>query len=100
MVEALADEHQLLVSDIKLSVQGNHHESRYVDVGVLRQVVASQIMEAITNFSAMRPHRRLAFDVNSHGCYNMMRAAVEHKIQRVINTSSIQTVVGPPYGGG
>ena len=41
--------------------------------------------------------RVLAFEVNTLGCYNMMRAAVAHGIKRVINTGPHFAVAGPSY---
>ena len=54
-------------------------------------------MEAIINCSVLREHRKKAFNVNTIGCYNMMRAAVEHDIERVINTGPHFTLAGPTY---
>jgi hypothetical protein len=53
-------------------------------------------MDAIVNLSVLRSDRKLAFDVNTRGCYNMMRVAVEHRIRRVINTGPHLVVSGPP----
>ena len=55
---------------------------------------AAEGMDAIINLSVLRPHRQIAFDVNTLGCYNIMRAAVAHGIPRVINTGPHFTVQG------
>ncbi|GIT18198.1 MAG: hypothetical protein CM1200mP39_10040 [Dehalococcoidia bacterium] len=54
-------------------------------------------MDAIINLSVLRPDRKLAFDVNARGCYNMMIAAREHGIRRLINTGPFYAVTGPTY---
>jgi nucleoside-diphosphate-sugar epimerase len=54
-------------------------------------------MEAIINLSVLRQDRKLAFDVNSLGCYNMMGAAVSHGIKRIINTGPHFTLAGGTY---
>ena len=49
-------------------------------------VAAAEGMDAIINLSVLRPHRQIAFDVNTRGNFNMMLAAKTHDIKRVINT--------------
>ena len=39
----------------------------------------------------------MAFDVSARGCYNMMVAAVEHGIDRVINSGPFYAATGPTY---
>ena len=74
------------------------HEMMPVDVSDPDAVTrAAEGMDAIINLSVLRPHRQIAFDVNTMGCYNIMRAAVEHGIPRVINTGPHFTVQGAPY---
>ncbi len=74
------------------------HEMMPVDVADPEAVMrAAEGMDAIINLSVLRPHRKVAFDVNTIGCYNIMRAAVKHGIRRVINTGPHFTVQGPPY---
>jgi hypothetical protein len=58
---------------------------------------AAEGMDAIINFAVIRHDRSLAFNVNTLGCYHIMRAAVQHKIRRVINTGPHFTVAGPTY---
>ena len=58
------------------------HEMMPVDVSDPDAVTrAAEGMDAIINLSVLRPHRQIAFDVNTMGCYNIMRAAVEHGIR-------------------
>ncbi|MDE2998178.1 MAG: NAD(P)-dependent oxidoreductase [Gemmatimonadota bacterium] len=74
------------------------HETMAVDVADPDAVMcAAEGMDAIINLSVLRPHRKIAFDVNALGCYNVMRAAVTHGIRRVINTGPHFTVEGEPY---
>jgi nucleoside-diphosphate-sugar epimerase len=96
VVNALEDTHRLRLSDINdLDTQ---HEYLKVDSSDLEQVVAAtKGMDVIINLSVLRPDRKLAFDVNARGCYNMMVAAVEHGIDRVINTGPFYVVAGPTY---
>ena len=100
VVKALEGQHELLITDIKPPASETRHPFRYVDVTELDQVMdAAEGMDAILNLSVVRSHRVLAFDVNLLGYQNMMLAAVEHRIQRVINTGPHFTVTGPPYEG-
>jgi hypothetical protein len=54
-------------------------------------------MDAIINLAVVREHPRLAFEVNTGGCYNVMCAAVKHGIRRVINSGPRSTLIGPTY---
>ena len=97
VVKALESHHELRVTDIRPPAEKTRHEFMHVDVSSIDQVrKAAQGMDAILNLSVLRPDRKLAFDVNTRGCYNMMLAAVEHKIRRVINTGPHLVVSGPP----
>lgn len=74
------------------------HEMMPVDVADPEAVMrAAEGMDAIINLSVLRPHRKTAFDVNTLGCYNVMRAAVKNGIRRVINTGPHFTVQGESY---
>ena len=96
LVKALEPYHQLRITDIK-PIE-TEHDSMHVDVGSLDEVMnAAEGMEAIINCSVLREDRQLAFDVNTRGCYNTMRAAVEHGIRRVINTGPHFTIAGSSY---
>ena len=96
VVRALEGEHELRITDINdLETQ---HEYLKVDASELDQVVdAAAGMDAIVNLSVLRKDRQLAFDVNARGCYNVMTAAVQHGIRRVINTGPHFTIAGPSY---
>jgi nucleoside-diphosphate-sugar epimerase len=97
VVRALESQHELRITDIRPPAEKTRHEFMQVDVSSLEQVrKAARGMDAIINLSVLRPDRKLAFDVNTRGCYNMMLAAVEHKIRRVINTGPHLVVSGPP----
>jgi nucleoside-diphosphate-sugar epimerase len=96
VVKALEPHHRLRLTDIK-PVE-TPHEFMHVDVSWLEQVMqAAEGMEAIVNLSVLRQDRQLAFDVSMMGCYNVMRAAVEHGIKRVINTGPHFTLAGRTY---
>lgn len=96
VVKALAPHYELRVTDIKPFE--TPHEMQVVDVADPDAVMkAAEGMDAIVNLSVLRPHRKIAFDVNTMGCYNVMRAAVKHGIRRVINTGPHFTVEGAPY---
>ncbi len=96
VVKALGEHHELLVTDVvPIDTQ---HESRQLDVANLDQVVAAaEGREAIVNLSVLREDRKLAFDVSTRGCYNAMRAALEHGIGRVVNSGPHFTIQGFPY---
>jgi len=98
VVQALESHHELRVTDIRPPAEKGRHEYLNVDVSSLEQVrKAARGMDAILNLSVLRSDRKLAFDVNARGCYNMMLAAVENKIRRVINTGPHLVVSGLPY---
>lgn len=66
------------------------HEERLVDVRDLQQVMdACEGMDAIINTTVVRPHPVDAFLVNTIGAYNVMRAAIQHKIRRVVHTGPL-----------
>jgi len=75
------------------------HEMREVDVTDAAQVSAAAAgMDAIINCTVMRHDPVEAFRVNTLGCYNIARAAVEHRIRRVVQTGpQMVTLAG---GGG
>ena len=96
VVRALEGRHRLRLSDI--NDLETRHEYLKVDASDIDQVIAAADgMDVIINLSVLRKDRRLAFDVNARGCYNMMVAAVEHGIDRVINTGPFYVVAGPTY---
>ena len=96
VIESLEERHRLRLSDI--NDLDSRHEYLKVDASNLDQVVsAAEGMDAIINLSVLRQDRRLAFDVNARGCYNMMVAAAQHGISRVINSGPFYAVAGPTY---
>ena len=96
VIRALEGEHVLRVTDI-IPVD-TPHEYRRVDIGSPEDVHrAAEGMDAIVNCSVVRPDRQAAFDVNTRGCYNMMRAAVAHGIPRVLNAGPYSTIEGDTY---
>ncbi len=96
VVKALEPYYTLRVTDI--NEIDTKHESLNIDVSSLDQVLrAAEEMDAIINCSVLRHDRQLAFDVSTRGAYNMMRAAVKHGIQRVINTGPHFTIQGDAY---
>jgi nucleoside-diphosphate-sugar epimerase len=98
VAKALAPYHNLRITDIKRPDEDLPGEFVAVDASSLSQVVAAaEGMDAIVNLSVLRQDRQLAFDVNTLGCYNMMQAAVIHKITRVINTGPHFTLAGRTY---
>jgi nucleoside-diphosphate-sugar epimerase len=100
VIKVLASHDRLRITDIKPPAFETNAEFIPVDVGSLDQVMkAAEGMDAIINCSVLRHHRQVAFDVSTRGCYNMMRAAVEHGIRRVINTGPHFTLAGATYEG-
>lgn len=98
VVPALQEKYDLRVTDIRPLDIPFRGEFRQVDITNPDHVMdAAAGMDAIINLSVLRQDRQLAFDVSTLGCYNMMRAAVEHGIQRVINTGPHFTIAGPTY---
>ncbi len=97
VVTALEGRHHLRLTDVEPECD-TPHEYRQVDVRSLEQVTdAARDMDTIINCSVLRYDRQLAFDVNMHGCYNVMAAAVRHGIRRVINTGPHFVIAGPTY---
>lgn len=75
------------------------HELREVDVTDPAQVLAACAgMDAVVNCSVVRPHPTEAFRVNCLGAYNIMRAAVAHRIRRVVQTGPQQVTLDRPGG--
>ena len=100
VAKALAPFHQLRLSDIRPPEQDLGHEFVTLDIASRDQVLrTSEGMDAIVNCSVVRQGDRPPFDVNVGGCWNMMTAAVQHGIRRVINTGPHFTVAGPSYEG-
>lgn len=96
VIQALEPHHTLRLTDVRQ--RETDHEFIEVDIADVKQVTSvAEGMDAIVNLSVMRTDRVRAFDVSARGCYNMMTAAVEHQINRVINTGPFYAVAGPTY---
>lgn len=96
VVKSLEGRHQLRITDI--NDLETHHEYRKLDVSNLEGVIsAAEGMDAIINLSVLRPHRQIAFDVNTRGNYNLIQAAIKHGIRRIINTGPHFQLAGPNY---
>lgn len=115
--DALAHDHVLRLTDVRPldeiiaenkpqspgaplpRLYGPPHEVRVVDVSDPEQVLAAaRGMEAIINCTVVRPHPVQAFRVNTLGAYNVVRAAVECGIRRVVQTGP--QLVTMPYPAG
>ena len=80
-------------------VLGPPHETRVVDVTDYAQVEAACAgMDAIVNCTVVRPHPVQAFLVNTIGAYHVMRAAVTHRIRRVVHTGPQLVASDRPAG--
>jgi nucleoside-diphosphate-sugar epimerase len=97
LVKALEEgDYRLRVTDIKPI--DSPHQTMLVDVADYDQVRrAAEGMDVIVNCSVLRPHRKIAFDVNTLGTYNAVRAAAESGHTRFINTGPHFTVSGDAY---
>ena len=96
VAKELAPRYNLRITDVNSPAEELPGEFHLLDVSNLEGVVdAAEGMDAIINLSVLRRHRKVAWDVSTRGCYNMMRAAVRHGIGRVINTGPHFTVAGP-----
>ena len=92
----LAPDCRLRITDVQPPAEELPGEFLLLDASDLDGVVAAaEGMDAIINLSVLRRDRKIAWDVSTRGCYNMMQAAVTHGIRRVINTGPHFTVAGP-----
>ncbi|MBC8452895.1 MAG: NAD(P)-dependent oxidoreductase, partial [Chloroflexi bacterium] len=87
-VRAMKDRHDILLTDINdpyPEYKGEYQKLSADDVdGVVK---AAEGMDVIVNLSVLRPHRKIAFDVNMMGNYAMMVAARENRIKHMITSS-------------
>ena len=75
------------------------HDEMLVDVTDYGQVLAAaQGMDAIINCTVVRPHPVEAFRVNTLGAYNIVKAAVEVGIRRVVQTGPQLVALQEPAG--
>ena len=75
------------------------HEERTLDVTDPTEVSrAAQDMDAIVNCTVIRNDPAEAFRVNMLGAHNVMTAAVEHGIRRVVHTGPSMTLGDHPAG--
>ena len=96
VVRAIEEGHELRLTDI-VDVE-SEHESFRVDISSLDEMNrAMDGVDAVINCTVERRDRRRAFDVNTLGCYNVMRAAVDQGVRRVVNTGPHFTIQGPTY---
>jgi nucleoside-diphosphate-sugar epimerase len=80
-------------------VLGQPHDMRAVDVTDYSQVLeATRGMDAVINMTVMRHDPVQAFRVNTLGAYNVIRAAVECGIRRVVQTGPQQVTDTMPGG--
>jgi nucleoside-diphosphate-sugar epimerase len=92
-IKELAPHHTLRLADIRPLTYP--HEFIQTDVTDPTQVhAAAQDMDAIINLSVIRPDPIMSFRVNMLGAYNVMRAAVAHKIKRVVHTGPETIITG------
>ena len=78
---------------------GPPHEICQVDVTDYAQVLdATRGMDAVINMTVIRPDPVEAFRVNTLGAYNVIRAAVECGIRRVVQTGPQQVTNTMPGG--
>jgi nucleoside-diphosphate-sugar epimerase len=98
VIRQLEHDFELRVTDIQRPPLEFRGEFQLVDVADGEQVLrAAEGMDAIINLSVLRNDRKLAFDVNTLGCYHMMQAAVQHGIRRIIYTGPHFTLAGQSY---
>lgn len=85
ITEGLAQHFELRLADVKPHPDGRPMLT--VDIRDYAQVRdAACGMDAIMNFTVNRPHPALSFQVNTIGAFNVMKAAVELGIKRVLHT--------------
>lgn len=78
---------------------GPPHDEMVVDVTKADQVLAACAgMDAIINCTVIRHDVVGSFRVNAIGAYNVMQAAVAHRIQRVVHTGPFQMGMEGPIG--
>ena len=85
LLPGLEDHYEMSLADVK-----PHPDGRAVDecdVGDYAQVLqVTEGMDAIMNFTVIRDDAEQSFHVNTRGALNVMKAAVEHGIKKVIHS--------------
>jgi dTDP-4-dehydrorhamnose reductase len=85
LTPGLEEDYDVRLADIKPHPRGN--QILHVDVSVYDQVLAAaRGTDAIVNFTVNRGHPDLSFRVNVQGAWNVMRAAAELGIRKVIHS--------------
>ena len=98
VVRALEGRYTMRLTDVRPPPPGVDHDWRQLDISDYEQVhAAAEGMDAILNLSVLRADRKLAWDVNALGTHNVLRAAVERGIRRVINTGPQAALSGRTY---
>jgi nucleoside-diphosphate-sugar epimerase len=96
-IRALQPYHRLRLADVK-PLDFPEHETLMTDITSPQAVIeAAQGMDAIINCTVIRHDPVKAFDVNTRGAYNVMKAAVTTNIRRVIHTGPHLTVSAEEY---
>ena len=97
VVRSCEEGHSLRLADVT-DVASDRHETCRVDLSNPDDVIAAvEGMDAVVNCTVERQDPRRAFDVNTRGCFNMMRASVDAGVKRVINTGPHFAIAGPSY---
>ena len=95
IIPALGQYYDLRLADLKPHPDGL--PTRTVDITDYKQVLeAAQGVDAIANFTVNRPHPVLSFAVSTTGAFNVMQAAAEVGIKKVLHTGP--ELVIPDYG--
>ena len=92
IIPALEKDYDLRLADIKEHPDGRPVQS--VDVRDYGQVrAAMEGMDAVMNFTVLRHDDVLSFQVNTIGAWNIMKAAADAGIKKVIHTGPAQTLL-------
>ncbi|MBM3934527.1 MAG: NAD(P)-dependent oxidoreductase [SAR202 cluster bacterium] len=95
VIKALRGLHDLSPTDVRPPPPEFSYEWEKVDVTDAGQVAdAAQGMDSIVYLAVLRHDPATAFAVNTIGTYNMMAAAVQHGIKRIVNTGPQSVVTG------
>lgn len=95
----LVDDYDLVLADVKPHPDGT--PVRHVDVRSYEQVLeAARGADAIANFTVVRGHPENSFRVNTLGAWNVVRAAVELGIRKIVHTGpqSVRTAYDHDFG--